>query len=583
MQIPRAEYPRPQMERLDWVNLNGVWEFEMDQAKEGEEKKFYTRKHLDGTITVPFCPESKLSGVGHTGFLECVWYRRALEIPPQWEGKEILLHFGAVDYHAKVYINGQKAGEHKGGYTPFCVNITPFLQKTGNSVTVCAYDDVRSGNQPRGKQSERLQSYECLYTRTTGIWQTVWMEAVDKAHICAVNYTADIHNGACLVQVSVSDEALGCRVRVHAYFDGRLAGQAETVIYTSQASVTVELSETHLWQAGEGNLYDTKITLEQDGAILDEVTGYFGLREVSLKGKAFCLNGKPLFGRWVLDQGFYPDGIYTAPSDQALKNDILYAMELGFNGARLHEKIFEPRFLYWADRLGYLVWGEHANWGLNITQPGQIMHFLPEWMEMLQRDYSHPSIIGWCPFNETWDWDGHVRQCDDILRMVYQVTKAIDKTRPVIDTSGNFHVATDIFDVHDYEQDPVRFRENYKDVKDGVIVNRLENTPVLAGRQAPNGEPLFISEYGGIRRKDGQEGWGYGDAPESDQAFLERYRGLTTAILENESFIGFCYTQLYDVEQEINGLMTYDRKFKFDPALIREINTQPAAIEQKNN
>ena len=581
MNIPRNEYPRPQMIRENWRNLNGKWEFEIDNAKVGTEKEFFLRDRLNDVIIVPFCPESELSGVGNKDFMYCVWYRREIEIPKEWEGKEIILHFGAVDYFATVYINGQKVCEHKGGYTPFSANITGFLKESGNCITVCAEDDTRSGNQPCGKQSDKLNSYGCCYTRTTGIWQTVWMEAVEKASIKNVKYTTDIHNCSVLAQVYVTNDALGCDLRVRTYFEGRPTGETVTTIHSNEAFITVLLSQKHLWEAGKGNLYDTEIELIKNGVVCDSVKGYFGLREVSLKDKAFCLNGKVVFGRWVLDQGFYPDGIYTAPSDEALKNDILSSMELGFNGARLHEKIFEPRFLYWADKLGYLVWGEHANWGLNITEPGQLMHFLPEWVESIERDYSHPSIIGWCPFNETWDLDGK-RQCDDILRTVYQVTKAIDKTRPVIDTSGNFHVITDIFDVHDYEQNPKAFKEYYKDAKDGVVMCQIERNPNLAGRQKPNGEPLFMSEYGGIRQRNGNEGWGYWEAPENDEAFIERYRGLTTAILDNEQFIGFCYTQLYDVEQEINGLMTYDRKFKLDPKIFKEINTLPAAIEKNN-
>lgn len=582
MEIPRNEYPRPQLVRDNWINLNGRWEFEIDNAKVGKEKEFFLRTDLNNEITVPFCPESKLSGVEHKDFMNCVWYRREIEIPDEWKEKEIILHFGAVDYFAAVYINGRKACEHKGGYTSFSVNITEFLEKSNNYITLCAEDDTRSGNQPCGKQSSKLNSFGCYYTRTTGIWQTVWMEAVEKEHIKNIKYTTDIHSCSVLAQVNVTNEALDCELCVRTYFDGQPMGEAVTAINSNEAFVTIPLSEKHLWEAGKGNLYDTEIELVKNDTVCDSVKGYFGLREVSLKNKAFCLNGKVIFGRWVLDQGFYPDGIYTAPSDEALRNDIIYSMELGFNGARLHEKVFEPRFLYWADKLGYLVWGEHANWGLNITKPSNILSFLPEWTEAIERDYSHPSIIGWCPFNETWDWEDGKRQCDDILRTVYQVTKALDKTRPVIDTSGNFHVITDIFDVHDYEQDPQAFQEHYKDAKNGVVMCQVERNPHLTGRQKINGEPLFMSEYGGIRLRNENDGWGYGETPENDEAFIARYRELTTALLNNEAFIGFCYTQLYDVEQEINGLMTYDRKFKFDPKVFRDINTLPAAIEKKD-
>jgi hypothetical protein len=289
------------------------------------------------------------------------------------------------------------------------------------------------------------------------------------------------------------------------------------------------------------------------------------------------LNNKPVYQRLVLDQGFYPTGIYTAPTDEDLRNDIEISMGLGFNGARLHEKVFEARFLYWADKLGYLVWGEHANWGLNITTPMGLERFLPEWIEVLERDYNHPSIVGWCPFNETWDLNG-TKQDDNILKLVYQATKAIDKTRPVIDTSGNFHVITDIFDVHDYDQNPETFSQRYEGLKTGEDVYVS-----FPQRQKYDGQPYFVSEYGGIWWNPGQtdqNSWGYGNRPKSEEEFIKRYKGLTETLLQHPKMCAFCYTQLYDVEQEVNGLYTYDRKPKFDPEIIKAVNSQKAAIEE---
>ena len=579
--IPRPEYPRPQMVRKNWINLNGEWEFEIDNSKSGIAREFYLRQHLNQKITVPFCPESALSGIGNTDFMYCVWYRRSIEIPEQWQGKRILLHFGAVDYLAILYVNGREVCRHKGGYTPFYADITDYLQESGNTITLCAQDDTpKCGDQPRGKQCWTYHSYGCLYTRTTGIWQTVWMECVDPAAVRQVQYTPDAENGRVFIEAEVTEAAVGGELIVKTFFEGKPMGEAKAEIGSLSPKVTLSLAERHLWEPGQGRLYDTEIEIKRDGAITDQIQGYFGLRSIILKQDGFYLNGVSVFGRYVLDQGYYPDGIYTAPTDEALKKDILCSMELGFNGARLHEKIFEPRYLYWADRLGYLVWGEHANWGLCIKEAGQVMHFLPEWMEALKRDYSHPSIIGWCPFNETWDEEGN-RQCDDVLRLVYQATKAFDPTRPVIDTSGNFHVITDLYDVHDYDQNPQSFREHYQNADKGEISESISRNPLYQGRQTYPGGLLFMSEYGGIK-KGGKEGdWGYGEAPKDDEAFLERYRGLTSALLENKMFMGFCYTQLYDVEQEVNGLMTYDRQFKFDPKLIYDINQQPAAIEQK--
>lgn len=584
MQIPRNEYPRPQLVREDWLCLNGEWEFEIDQAESGEARGLLSAERLSGAITVPFCPESRLSGVENRDFMRCVWYAKNLEIPAAWKNKRVLLHFGAVDYLATVWVNGVKVGTHKGGYTPFCFDITDQLNYTNDRVVLSAFDDVRSHDQPSGKQSDRFASHGCSYTRTTGIWQTVWMEAVEAAYISELRLTPDVAACAVTAECRFAEAPIGAGLSVRVTFDGKAVGAAAVSgIEASSVTVTVPLSEKHLWDVGKGDLYDVELVLDQNGACADRVTSYFGLRSVALVGRAFRLNGRTVFGRWVLDQGFYPDGIYTAPTDEDLKNDILNSMKLGFNGARLHEKIFEPRFLYWADRLGYLCWGEHANWQLNITDAGSIRHFLPEWLEAVARDYNHPSIIGWCPFNETWDFAGR-KQDDSVLLQVYRVTKALDATRPVIDTSGNFHVETDIYDVHDYEQDPEKLRSYYAQIPEGIVNDQCARNPKHKNRQHYDGRmPVFVSEYGGIRWTEKQDGWGYGKGPETEEEFLARYRGLTDALLDNENIMGFCYTQLFDVEQEQNGLMTYERSFKFDPEILYAINTREAAIEKKYN
>ncbi|MDD6483617.1 MAG: glycoside hydrolase family 2 TIM barrel-domain containing protein, partial [Clostridiales bacterium] len=496
MNIPRNEYPRPQLVREDWMNLNGEWQFEIDNSKCGEEKKFFERDALDGRIIVPFCPESELSGVNNKDFMECVWYRKEFEVPAEQKDKNILLHFGAVDYHAKVYVNGQAVGEHKGGYVSFGFDITQYIKEGKNVIALCAYDDVRGHKQPGGKQCSMLLSQGCSYTRTTGIWQTVWLEFVDKCYVDNVYITTDTDTPAAYVKLKLAGDFMGAQIKVRALWDGQESASASCKAYSNMPQLCLALGDRHLWEVGKGGLYDLEISIEKDGRTVDLVKSYFGLRSVCLDGRAFKINGKTVFGRWVLDQGFYPDGIYTAPNDEALKNDILYSMQLGFNGARLHEKIFEPRFLYWADKLGYIVWGEHANWGLDITDMGQIQYFLPEWLEALDRDMCHPSIIGWCPFNETWDFDGR-QQYDELIRLVYLATKAVDPTRPVIDTSGNFHVQTDIFDVHDYEQNPERFASYYEKIVDGIIEDQIQRKPEWSYRQSYNGKnPVFVSEYG---------------------------------------------------------------------------------------
>ncbi|CAM4333687.1 beta-galactosidase [Paenibacillus alkaliterrae] len=575
--IPRPEYPRPQMVRTEWLNLNGEWEFEIDYGNSGKQRHLYEALSLKDQILVPFCPESKLSGVESKDFMSAVWYRKEIEIPANWNGKRILLHFGAVDYEAEIWVNGQSAGTHRGGYSSFSLDITHLLGAGVNVLTVCAEDDVRSGLQPRGKQSARFYSHGCDYTRTTGIWQTVWLEAVPQQYIQAFKLTPDADNGVLHVEGDLIG-ADGLTFAVEAQYRGKTVGSGSAVVTGKQARLSVKLSENHLWEIGSPNLYDLKLTLESHGKSIDAVDSYFGLRSVKWDNNAILINGKPVFQRLVLDQGFYPDGIYTAPTDEALRNDIELSLSLGFNGARLHEKVFEARFLYWADRLGYIVWGEHANWGLDITTAQSLQPFLPEWIEIVKRDYNSPALVGWCPFNETWDGPTGARQNNDVLKITYQVTKALDPTRPVIDTSGNFHVITDIFDVHDYEQNPEKFAGNYEAMRHGG-----ERFVTFSNRQKYEGQPYFVSEYGGIWWNPGQsdqKSWGYGDRPKTEEEFLARYEGLTLALLENPHICAFCYTQLYDVEQEVNGLLTYERKHKFDPEVIRRINATTAAIEK---
>ena len=567
--LPRPEHPQPQMERSAWRSLNGAWQFAFDFGRSGLDRHFERRVALDTTITVPFCPESVLSGVHYTDFIPAVWYARAFTLTPEELSGRVLLHFGAVDYEAHVFVNGEPAGTHRGGYTSFCFDITDLCRAGENRLSVYAEDDNRSGKQPHGKQCESFDSQGCDYTRTTGIWQTVWLEFVPETYIQSVQYYSNITEGTLLVQAKLCGAGT---FTVKASFEGRPCGEASARAENGFAAVTLPLSELHLWDVGRGNLYDLTLTFGGDS-----VKSYAGMREVRIEGRRVLLNGRPVFQRLVLDQGFYPDGIYTAPDDSALVRDIELSLAAGFNGARLHQKVFEPRFLYHCDRLGYLAWGEMANWGLDYSDPAALEAFLGEWLDALGRDFNHPSIVGWCPFNETWDREGR-RQLDSLLAMVYRVTKQLDPTRPCIDTSGNFHVVTDIYDVHDYEQDPASFAAHYEAFRTGGAFYDAQ-----AARQQYDGKkPMFVSEYGGIKwnpQGDVEKAWGYGDGPATEEAFIERYRGLTEALLSNPNMFGFCYTQLYDVEQETNGLYTYSREPKFDMAVFHAINTQPAACE----
>ncbi len=573
MSIPRSEHPRPQFFRPDWQNLNGQWQFEIDHGRSGKARGLAKSESLSGEITVPFCPESSLSGVEFKDFMAAVWYKRTLHIPAEKAGLITLLHFGAVDYHTEVFVNGEPAGTHDGGYVSFTIDITKYVHQGDNLITVYAEDDNRTGMQPRGKQSSEYHSHGCDYTRTTGIWQTVWVEWVNPTYIQSVKLTPDAKNGKVVIEAKLGGNTKDVSFLADASFEGKACGAAQASVYGQTVRTELSVSEMHLWNVGEPNLYDLNLRLVKDGSELDMLTSYFGLRDVAFDGMKFTINGRPVFMRLVLDQGFYPDGIYTAPSDEALKNDIYLSLNMGFNGARLHEKVFEARFLYHADHIGYLCWGEMGNWGLDHSRIATLPPFLKEWLQSVERDYSAPSIIGWCPFNETWDQHG-CQQDDEILRCIYRVTKALDPTRPVIDTSGNFHVETDIHDVHDYEQTPEVFRSLY-----GPGTAPIHDH--FPKRQQYKGQPVFVSEYGGIWWSDTQkEGWGYGQRPQSREEFLDRLKGLTDALLDNPDHCGLCYTQLTDVEQEQNGLYTYQRQPKFDPKVIHAIFSRKAAMEE---
>lgn len=568
--IPRAEHPNPQFERVNWTNLNGEWEFEIDHGNSGTAREFYKKDRLNDKIVVPFCPESELSGIGYKDFMAAVWYRRTFDLTAQQLFGRVNLHFGAVDYEAVVYINQREVGRHCGGYSSFSFDITDFVQTGENVLTVYAADDVRSGKQPGGKQSSKFASEGCYYTRTTGIWQTVWLEYVPKNYIKSVRFYPDVTN--CKLTAKVDLQGCG-ELKICTEYKGKDTGRATVISNGGTAWVEVPLKEKHLWECGKGRLYDVFLKFGED-----EVKSYFGLRSVRLDGIKFMLNEKSVFQRLVLDQGFYLDGIYTAPTEKALIQDVEISMQAGFNGARLHEKVFEPRFLYHCDRLGYLVWEEHANWGFDHTNSDGLSTYLNEWYEVVERDFNHPAIIGWCPFNETWDLNGR-RQNDELIQTVYSETKAWDCTRPCIDASGSFHVMTDIFDVHDYEQSSEIYASKFSKLEQEKVT---EWTSDAVGTQPYHGQPFFVSEFGGICWDESgtSDGWGYGDAPKTKEEFLSRLKGLTDALLDNSKVFGFCYTQLYDVEQEINGLYTYGREPKFDSADLYKIFSKKAKVEE---
>lgn len=570
MNIPRTEYPRPQFERTEWTNLNGKWQFEFDMGRSGISRGLHNIEHqLSGEIIVPFCPQSKLSGIEYVDFIYGAWYKRQFHVDHTSE-KRTVLHFGAVDYKATVYVNGERVGEHVGGYTSFEFDISAYVKDGENQLAVFVEDDERDSSIPSGKQSARYESYGCSYTRTIGIWQTVWLEFTPKEYIEWVKYYPDYKNGAVTIEAKLCGAGeLGIEIS----YDGRTAASEKICGCDNVVRTTMELSEIQLWEVGCGRLYDVNLSFHADS-----VKSYFGLREIGIEGKKVTINGKSVFQRLVLDQGFYPDGIYTAPSDEALQKDIKLSMECGFNGARLHQKVFEERFLYHCDRLGYIVWGEYGDWGMDTKKPENIYSFLMQWIETIERDFNHPAIITWCPHNES-DLNDY---CPSIL-MPYVITKKLDNTRPCVDTSGWKHIKTDIFDLHDYSADGAQMKKNYaKFDLDGKMEPPLNiRYDGIVIPQEYHGEPVIISECGGARWTDEKStSWGYGDDPKTEDEFVARFEALVDALISNGSIAGMCYTQLTDVEQEKNGLYYYDRTPKFNCDRFKKILQRKAKIEE---
>ncbi len=593
MSIPRPEYPRPQFVRPDWLCLNGEWQFEIDQGDSGLERGLVGRE-LSGTITVPFCPESKLSGVGNPDFMPAVWYRRTVTIPEGWAGRWVLLHFQAVDYDTTVWIDGVEVARHRGGFTPFSCGIPGAEAGQVITIVVRARDDHRPP-QPRGKQSQRYAGHGALYGRTTGVWQTVWMEPVPDVSLQRPRITPDLANNMFrLVQPLAGARRPGLTLRATLRDDQGAVASANCTAsadFAPQLDLPIPAERRRLWSPQDPFLYDLEIELLDGEAVVDRATSYAGQRSVTIDGKAIKINGQPIFQRLVLDQGFYPDGILTAPSDAALIHDIELSFAAGFNGARLHQKVFEERFLYHADRLGYLVWGEFPDWGCSGQGPREDHQrpgpsYITEWLEAIERDYSHPSIIGWCPLNETWQTlHDRTTMLDDVTRGMFLATKAMDPTRPVLDASGYSHRVpeSDVYDSHDYDQNPATFRERHAGLADGqpYLNSGWDGSPVISIPY--RGQPYFVSEFGGIwwnpdARPD-EDSWGYGERVKSIEEFYARFEGLCAALLDNPLMFGYCYTQLTDVYQEQNGIYTFDRRIKFDMEHIRATQRRPAAIE----
>ena len=537
----RPDYPRPAFRRDAWVSLNGEWEF-----GSGLEARF------DRRILVPFCPESELSGIGELPG-DVVWYRRRFDAP---EAECLLLHFGAVDYRAIVWVNDVEVGRHVGGHTPFAIDISSVVRARDNVLVVRAEDRLADRTIPRGKQYWKPQPEGIFYTPTTGVWQTVWLEPVSADRIRQLR--VEPHLDAASVDVEV--EADG-PVEIVARLDGRIAGRWSG----SSGVARVALDEVVAWHPDAPRLYDLECSV--DG---DRVESYFGLRTIEARDGQTWLNGEPFVQRLVLDQGYWPDGLLTAPSDDALRRDIELAKTFGFNGARKHQKVEDPRWLYWADRLGFLVWSEMPSFHEHSEAAEH--RLAAEWANVVQRDRGHPCVVAWVPSNESFglgEIEAAVRS--DFLVRLYNLTRELDATRPISSNDGWEHSLTDLCTTHDYSAPDVLDRR-YRDLA-GALDGSASNRPLFDPGFAYAGQPVLVTEFGGLRVA-AEGGWGWLEVKDGDE-LVRAYRQLIDAFIEPGPVQGFCYTQLTDVQQEQNGLVAFDRRPKVDAALIRAATQSP--------
>ncbi|WHY74829.1 glycoside hydrolase family 2 protein [Fictibacillus enclensis] len=581
----RSEYPRPQFQRDNWLNLNGEWNFIFDDENEGMNKIWYKNGLPEESlkIQVPFAYQCEESGIHQTAFHDVVWYERELLVPDEWKGKELYLHFGAIDYRSWVYVNGSLVGFHEGGHTSFSHNVTPYLNESNrNDLVIRVEDPSEDETIPRGKQYWKEQSESIFYTRTTGIWQTVWLEPVDPVHFTSIRWTPDIDNGSIGMELEVSRLSENLKAEVRISFGGKVIIQDLLSLHDTYTKRNIDLrsrfterSNIHgagwYWSPEHPNLFDVELVLKDDTSTLDTISSYFGMRKISIENGKILLNNKPYYQKLVLDQGYFPTGLLTAPSDDDLKNDILLAKEMGFNGARKHQKVEDPRFFYHADKLGFLVWGEMANAAEYSEQAaGRLTR---EWIEAIKRDYSHPSLIVWVPLNESWGISRVERDAQQQAhsQAMYHLTKSLDTTRPVLSNEGWEHTQSDICGIHNY-QSSTEMEKAYE-TTESAISTEPANRAIYARGFSYQKEPIMITEYGGIAYKVSAAGWGYSSV-ESGEELIEEYRNVTEALMRSSVVQGFCYTQLTDVEQEINGLLTYDRKPKCELYKIKSINDQ---------
>lgn len=558
-QIPRPEYPRPDFQREKWLPLNGEWDFSFDEPI------------FDQKILVPFACETKLSGIHDTSFHNAVWYRRSFSLPEPMHDRQILLHFGAVDYTCRLWVNDQFIREHTGGQCGFSADITDALNASGENVIVLeARDDPADLEMPRGKQYWKPESESIFYTRTTGIWQSVWLEAVSPMHLCSCRITPLFDERSVRFSYALSAAPQHVTLTAEITFRGKTAGAVSVTPTSARGAFDWQIDQSALsawnyqedlvWTPEQPNLFDVTFRILEHGCEVDAVQSYFGMRKVSIQNGQFLLNNRPYYQNLVLDQGYWPESLLTAPSDEAFIRDIELTKAMGFNGVRKHQKVEDPRYLYHADRMGLLVWGEIGAAYLYCEQYADRIY--REWLDVLRRDYNHPCIVVWTPLNESWgvqEIETDPRQQAHSEAMV-AITKSMDTTRLVVDNDGWEHTNGDLLTIHDYSPSGEMLRAHLGSM-DAILALRPAQRALFVGRHAYAGQPILLSEFGGVKFVPGteaQHSWGYCEA-DSCAAFAGKLRELFDAVRACPLVDGYCYTQLTDVETEQNGLLTYDR------------------------
>jgi beta-galactosidase/beta-glucuronidase len=582
------DYPRPQCRRPVWQSLNGPWDCAFDPQRLWSVP---AEVRFDREIIVPYAPEAPRSGLNDPAFHPVIWYRRRVSLAPQ-DGR-VFLHFGAVDYSAQVWVNDRLVVRHAGGHTPFSTELTSFSRDGADlTVVVRVEDDPLALDQPRGKQDWKLEPHSIWYPRTTGIWQTVWLEHTPATFIRRVDWTASLEDFSLTLDLEVDGPVQpGDAVRVELFTRGEPLLEDTYRLQRESLCRTLHLPDGGLydvrrelfWSPEHPELIDARITLLRDNAPFDTVESYTAMRAVRFEHGAFILNGLPYRLRLVLDQGYWPEGGLSATTEE-LRRDVILTKRLGFNGVRKHQKIEDPRFLYWCDVLGLMVWEEMPS-AYRFSQR-MVESLTVEWLEVLNRDRSRPCIIAWVPFNESWGLPDLPTnpQTRAFCRALYQLTKAVDPTRLVVDNDGWEHLETDLVTIHDYADKAEVLTERYGTAAKFAYtlehVRPCRRQLLLAGSGSDRWQPVLLTEFGGIAYALDQEGWGYSRVL-SEKGFIARYAGLLRALNKCDDLAGFCYTQLTDTYQEINGLLTADRQFKVDPSVIAAETRGPRSAQEQ--